>query len=329
MNINRKLFLLVVLLLSNVGSSFADKTNVNEVTDLFDQAIPNKDGFVSNMEGAKAGNISDIEAGASLRHIQDIDKTNAEISKLSTIRAVDLDDAGRGARQSEEYKFYDQGEFETNFNKPGYVMHKQDVQEIVGATSALLGNITASLKDLGVDCKAVKGSVQKTPIHHIETQREEQKNTEYDQIICEEPRNQYNCTDSLSLTCSKRRENTDLQYIVIPISEIPNQFIISLDTRWLTVWTFQSVGVDTDQKKEIFKSLISKRVSDSEISIPDQAFILNLFGVTSYCNNKEAFLRKDYFRETHPYNGTVKIYYQVTGECETWAEDWNERCVLQ
>jgi hypothetical protein len=326
MNINRKLSLLVVLLLSHVGS-FADRTNVNEVTDLFDRSIPNKDGFVSNIEGARARNISDIESGASLGHIQDMDKTSAEISKLNAIRAVDLDDAGRGARQSEEYKFYDQGEFETNFNKPGYAMHKQDVQQIVGATSALLSNITAGLKNLGVDCKEVKGSMQKTPIHVIDTKREEQKNTEYDQIICQQPKNQYRCSDLLSLTCIKRRENKDLHHVVIPISEIPSQFINRRLVGGVLIVPIRDGLLFIDSgKDQVFKDLVSKRISNKKISIPNQFIIFS--DMTTYAKNADAGAYL-VISEQHPRDGTVKVYYQVAGECEIWSEDWNQRCVLQ
>lgn len=324
---NKKLSWLVILILHYASSSLADKTNVNEVTDLFDQAISNKDGVVSHIEGAKAGNISDIESGASLGHIQDIDKTNAEISKLSAIRAVDLDDAGRAARQSEDYKFYDQGEFETNFNKPGYAMHKKDVQEIVGATSALLGNITASLKDLGGDCSEVKGSVQKTPIHVIETKREEQRNTEYDQVICQQPKNQYRCSDSLSLRCVKRRENTDEQYVVISRNEIPSQFI-----RTQMVGAALRAGIYSDtltidsSNSHVFKDIVSRKISNNKISILPQSVCFCFGTIYSRIVNGIQVTSGH-----HPINGTIKIYYQFTnaGKCETWSEDWNQRCVLE
>ena len=38
---------------------------------------------------------------------------------------------------------------------------------------------------------------------YIDIKKEDQKNTEYDQLFCEEPRNQYSCNDSVSLSCKR------------------------------------------------------------------------------------------------------------------------------
>lgn len=196
--------LLVICLLNSPSVVLARSTNINEVTDLFDRSVESKDQYIENLEGIRAGGIANIEKGESLQHIQEIDKSEAEASRLSSIRAVDLDEEGRNARNSEEYSFYDEGDFEPDLTKPGNREHKRDVIDIVNATAELLANLTSKLKELGVDCKAVKGPVQRDPIYRIEVKREVQNNTEYDQFFCQEPRNKYNCKDSVSLTCKRK-----------------------------------------------------------------------------------------------------------------------------
>jgi len=104
--------LLVVCLLNIPSVVLARATNINEVTDLFDRSVENKDQYIEDLSGIRAGGISNIEKGESLQHIQEIDKSEAEASRLSSIRAVDLDEEGRKARNGEEYSFYDEGDFE-------------------------------------------------------------------------------------------------------------------------------------------------------------------------------------------------------------------------
>lgn len=195
--------LLVICLLNIPSVVLARSSNINEVTDLFDRSVESKDQYIEDLEGIRAGGIANIEKGESLQHIQEIDKSEAEASRLSSIRAVDLDEEGRNARNSEEYSFYDEGDFEPDLTKPGNMEHKRDVIDIVNATAELLANLTSKLKELGIDCKTVKGPVQREPIYRIEVKREAQNNTEYDQFFCEEPRNKYNCKDSVALTCKR------------------------------------------------------------------------------------------------------------------------------
>ena len=195
--------LLVICLLNIPSVVLARSTNINEVTDLFDRSVESKDQYIEDLEGIREGGIANIEKGESLQHIQEIDKSEAEASRLSSIRAVDLDEEGRNARNSEEYSFYDEGDFEPDLTKPGNREHKRDVIDIVNATAELLSNLTSKLKELGVDCKTVKGPLQREPIYRIEIKREAQNNTEYDQFFCEEPRNQYSCKDLVSLTCKR------------------------------------------------------------------------------------------------------------------------------
>ena len=119
-----------------------------------------------------------------------------------------MDNACRAKRASKEYQFYDENELEPDYTKPGNRLHKEDSNDIVSSTddtmSKIGSNFMAKLNSEGFDCKTVKGSVVKEPTYYIEIKRENQKNTEYDQIFCEEPRNTYNCNDTATLNCARR-----------------------------------------------------------------------------------------------------------------------------
>lgn len=121
--------------------------------------------------------------------------------ELNAISAYDLENAGRAARVSEEYRFYDENELEPDYTKPGNKLHKDDMDAIATSTSTLMGDLFAKLKEIDIDCKTIKGPIQKDPVYYIDIKREAQKNTDFDQFFCEEPRNPYSCQDALSVQC--------------------------------------------------------------------------------------------------------------------------------
>lgn len=194
--------LLLILLITMIhNQSMAVQTNVNKVTDLFDREIENKDQYIEKLEAIKHGGINDIETESANKEIFNIAESKSEAERLSSINASDLHDEGSKARASEEYKFYDQGEFEPDLTKPGNKMHKEDVEAIVKGTSELFQNLMGKLKDINVDCKTVKGPVEKEPVYTVQVKKEQQRDTIYDQFFCEELRNKYSCTKKLSLKC--------------------------------------------------------------------------------------------------------------------------------
>ena len=69
-----RLFLIIYLFVAN-SNVLAHTTNINEVTDLFERSVPNKDQYISDLEGRRSGGISNIEKGESLQLVQDIEKT--------------------------------------------------------------------------------------------------------------------------------------------------------------------------------------------------------------------------------------------------------------
>ena len=90
-------------------------------------------------------------------------------------------------------------------------------------------DLQAKLSALGIDCRQRKGSVQKDLTYHIEIKGTEHRNSEYERVFCEEPRNRYNCHDVLTVRCNKRgiqwgpwQDKT----IIIPYQSIPQHWWI-------------------------------------------------------------------------------------------------------
>jgi len=335
-----RLFLIIYLFVAN-SNVLAHTTNINEVTDLFEHSVPNKDQYISDLEGIRSGGISNIEQGESLKHIKDIEKSELEAVRLNSIRAVDLDEAGRKARQSEDYSFYDKGEFEPDLTKPGNKEHKEDVLKIVNATTELLTNLTGKLKELGVDCKTVKGAKQKDPIYTIEVKREAQRNTEYDQFFCEEPRNQYKCTDSVSLSCKRKGmkwEEWEHRIMTYSGHDLHNQhgdWMISVF--WKETGSGKTkykglikAGAATSIRKDIEVKL-GAREGQVEIIVPP-APQSNIFFTPHHTIGDGAVALLDWprdrYRVFHSYNVPYK-FREGEEICEEWAEDWTERCTLQ
>ena len=186
--------------------ALAIDTNINKVTDLFDKYIDNKQELLQNLEEQNNNAINQIKSGTHHDSIEGIGEAGVKAGELGAIKETDLDNAGRSRRASTEYQFYDENELEPDYTKPGNRLHKEDSDDIVSSTDDTMhkigSNFMAKLNSEGFDCKTVKGSVIKEPTYYIEIKREQQKNTEYDQLFCEEPRNNYSCNDSVQLKCT-------------------------------------------------------------------------------------------------------------------------------
>ena len=87
--------------------SLAVRTNVNEVNDLFDRHIENKEQLMRDVHGHREDAVRQIEAGNGLEHIEGINEAEGKARELELIKEVDLESSGREKRVSEEYRFYD------------------------------------------------------------------------------------------------------------------------------------------------------------------------------------------------------------------------------
>lgn len=205
----KKTLLLVTLIVSVcfIYPAFALQTQVNEVTDLFDKHIENKDALLLDMKKQSDNAVDQIKSRKDHDAIEGIEGAQDKANELNSIKETELETSGRSKRASKEYQFYDENELEPDYTKSGNLLHKLDADDIVTSTEKTMRDLGADLMkrllELGFNCKTVKGAIHKDPTYYIEIKKEEQKNTEYDQLFCEEPRNQYNCNDSVSLSCKR------------------------------------------------------------------------------------------------------------------------------
>lgn len=226
------LFLILFTLLAN--TAIAEQTNINEVTDLFDKNIDNKDAYFEEMQELNNQTAENVKSGEAVNSVEGINDSEAEINKVNAIDEFELDNAGRHKRSSDDLKFYDEYQLEPDFTKAGNRMHKEDADDITKATGSF-NDFIERLKefDIEFDCKAVKGPIEKEPVYYIDLKKEEISNTVYDQFFCEEARGEYSCRDELTLHCS------DPSYIAGTLSNVQGNM-----THTLTLDGVLTIGVN-------------------------------------------------------------------------------------
>lgn len=205
------IFLIIELAQNTYASSAPEmpkkpvRTNLNEVSREFEEHIENKALLDSKVEGLRASGIEGIETAdpSSILGAGEGSKVSSEASRLSRIGEYDLEDAGRRERSNPKNSYFNN--FETDYSKPGALMHKRDVEEIVSSTNRKLGELTRTLRDLGIDCREEAKSAEIKDPYLIDIERSESKEIEYDQKFCEQPRNSYSCVEKLSTRCADPR----------------------------------------------------------------------------------------------------------------------------
>ena len=329
--------------------AFAVQTNVNEVTDLFDRHIENKDALMRNMQQQNDNAMDQIKSKEHLNSIDGLEAAEGKASQLNSIRETDLENAGREKRNSTEYQFYDENELEPDYSKAGNRMHKIDADEIVEATEKTMRNLGADLMKrlvaLGFNCKTVKGSVQKEPTHYIEIKRELARNTEYDQFFCEEPRNQYNCNDGLTLTCKSQGIQWGAwqdKQIRIPGGELVSFgrtifqvektgkrcFEYKLSVQGQRSW-FGTTPADPYVVGSMREFLTTKHPGSTIDNISTEMSSWwegGIFSIDGWTYGGRTLGSKDYAWNTYVVNYK---YRNGSPACFEWTEDWTERCVLK
>ena len=341
-----RIIVLLAFTLSYNLPVLAVKTNVNEVNDLFERHIENKSELMRDLQEQREGAVRDIETGKGLKHVEGINEAESKVRELESIREVDLESSGRQKRASEEYRFYDDNEIEPDYSKPGNIEHKKDCDEIVSQTSLAMKklgkDLQTKLSALGIDCRQVKGTTAKDLTYHIEIKGEEHKNSEYEQVICEEPRNRYNCHDALTLRCTKKGmawNPWQNRTIVKTFGEIPRHWWIAghyADSGYhggwkisCGKWTMNSaysqematyiagmIGASLEQVNVGYQNIVL-------IPAPNRGSVNVDFGnchltwLGSYIDITPVLVTFHYqYRDGYPI-------------CEQWTEDWSEACILQ
>lgn len=330
----------VFILLCYGYQVLAIQTQVNEVTDLFDKHIEDKGELLQNLKEQNDNAIEQIRSRSHHESIEGIDGAEGKVGELNSINETDLDETGRQKRSSKEYQFYDENELEPDYTKSGNRMHKLDADDIVTSTEKTMRQVGTDLMkrliELGFNCKTVKGAVIKEPTYYIEIKREDQKNTEYDQFFCEEPRNQYNCNDNLTLTCAKTgvryREWQDRE-IVLGGHMLYHNY---MDWGWSVKWKRKRHGWHISGYPGSESSLSAQGITDGV-----RLFIANNLGVgidqihptigfppsgRGIGNITPLYSRWRVAWDNYVFKYKYRDSYQV---CEVWSEDWNERCMLK
>jgi hypothetical protein len=178
------------------------KTNVNPKTDLFEKEIEDYGSFEKHMGSLKEQATQGIASPGNIELITDKtgDEIKAAAGDLSSIRATDLEARGR----EEVVRAGIMEELHVDYTNPLNTEHQEDAIRIADASGVLLGKLTELFKEFGIDCKTVKGNKVIEPEYYIEIKKEQVKDTVYTKTMCEEPRNKYDCHDSLTLRCGKR-----------------------------------------------------------------------------------------------------------------------------
>ena len=350
-------FVSLILFLCGGHQALAIQTQINEVTDLFEKRIEDKEALLQNIKQQNDNAMEQIKSRTHHDSIEGIDGAEGEANKLNSIKETDLDEAGREKRGSQEYQFYDENELEPDYTKPGNRMHKLDSDDIVTATEKTMRQIGTDLMkrliELGFNCKTVKGAIHKDPTYYIDIKKEDQKNTEYDQLFCEELRNQYKCRDELKVKCirtgprygewqfktirfagwelhntkehwgfAQKTSRKNWDWLISPNHPQPFRFFGSLmfgdDKQVDSPWFNNPAAIIGDAR--IF---IAGKVGASLEQIrEDVVFPPAGRGIGAQGNGPR--WRKIW--DEYEFGYWYRDIYQV---CEQWAEDWTENCRLQ
>jgi hypothetical protein len=62
-----------------------------------------------------------------------------------------------------------------DYNRPSTMAYKQDAEMIANASGKMMDNLLGQLKDIGVDCKTVKGNKEIEPQYFMELSRRDER----------------------------------------------------------------------------------------------------------------------------------------------------------
>lgn len=302
-------------------------TQVNKQTDLFDKSINDYSGFTNKLEQGKQAGIDSLggENGTpeGLQYISKDNKSqiNSESQKLESIHENDLASKGREKiiKEGHLQKLY------PDYNRPGYKQHLQDAKTIAKAQDELLKHLLEKLKALGVDCKTVKGDKKVEPEYFLQTKTTTHKDTLYNQVFCEELRNQYNCRDELSLTC--KRFGIRWTHWEDKAMLLDGVWIYRAHMGWFypLQWTSDRYGLHLREGHPAVQAEMRLYIAANEGVNIENIHEHIIYGARGEGNTVHADKNMYAFQ-------VYRVHYKIRrGEeiCEEWQEDWTERCNLK
>ena len=335
----RLVFLAVIVLSftyrNNAYSQYLDptsKTNINKIDPLFEENIKNYKNLEQEIEADSKSAVDGIKSRKGFNSLAGHEKAELEASNLSNIPHDELQGKGREIKAKETWI----EDYFIDYSKPGHLRYKQDAEEITSATDKMMKNLLGMLKNIGVDCKTVKGDKRYEPQYFIELEKRDIKDAIYDQFLCEELRGEYNCSDTVTVKCSK----TGLRYGEWQDREIALDgkmlYVNFIDWGWSVKWKRKRHGWHISGSQGSESSLSAQGINDSA-----RLFISNNLGVLleqihpvigfppggrGIGNITPLYSRWRVAWDQYVFKYKYRDTYQV---CEVWSEDWTERCVLR
>ena len=339
--------MLIIITTSSRAEANRHQTNKNDISNLFNQEVEDRQGLDQFLENSKKQAESGIGNKAGLQELGTNEGAlENKTSELNSINANSLESRGQEERAKEENSYYDS--LEIDYTDPKILNHKKDIDKIADANTRLMSRLIEGLRDLDIDCKTVKGDKELEPEYRIEIEKEHFKDTIYNQHICEELRNRYNCNDTVTLKCAK----TGLRYgewqhktIKLPGHALHNE---KMHWGYAVKWKYKRWGWHiTPYHPQGFGEyqIDSPWRNNPELIIADaRLYLANKLGVQLEqiredvgfpqggrgvddgssinpvgCRWRVAW---DQYEFTYYYRDTYPV-------CEVWSEDWNEVCRLQ
>jgi len=316
------------------------KTNVNVQTNLFKESVGNVQEFEGQIDegrNAAIGKLNSPNEGVGFISGKSQEEVESNASSLSAINANDLQD--KGTQKMLEENIIE--EIYIDETKPLNIEHQKDAKKIADASDLLLAKLMDLLKALDVDCKTVKGNKEIEPEYHLEIKKEKTKDTVYNKTLCEELRNKYNCTDTLSMSCkTKVMQWEDWQDRTIDFG--------GADIYWNLVgwmysykWDDREFGLHIKQEPHVMADIgreIAKRIGATTDQVAYVASIkptykVKLGGVFFEAKTPGQGFGQIFHLEKKSYTWEIfKFSYKYReGKlvCGEWNEEWNEECRLQ
>ena len=325
------IILIIVITFSYYGHAKESvRTNQNVASEFFNETIDNKSELEQSLKHAKEQaekGITDQEGLKSLNVTQD--EVNNKTAELNSINSYDLESAGRLERAKEENHYYEL--LEVDHSAPGQTRHKQDMEQIADASNKLIAKLTEGLKDIGVDCKKTKGNKEVEPQYNIDIEQEHTSDITHTKIICEQPRNAYDCAQSYEVTCKqegdcngsgivKTSASADMRFEYLhpylTIGTIPTRYAPKICGTYDRVTNFQ---IQSKEKITEFKLV--------QVNYADYLWI-KINGHTVYVGPKGGSYIEGFFNNNMPIvrNGQGQYACELTKKCTRLGKHGGEYC---
>lgn len=308
------------------------QTQVNKRTDLFIKSINDFPEVEKHLTGQNQANIDAMGDGRTIspQGLSFITKkSNSELesesAQLSAIHENDLNNRGR----NEMIKNNTINELYPNYSSPLNKQHIEDAKLIAAGQNKLLDNLFAVLKEkTGIDCKTIKGDKKHEPEYFLQIKTTLHKDTVYTQFFCEELRNQYSCTDSVTLKCIKSGMKwNEWQEKTVDILG-PTVYHQAKNLGYSVKWKRKRHGwaLNFSFQSE-WRAYLSKYLNIPLEQIAE--------GITFPSGNwggsvgEPPFEIGEHYRLVYPHYRFGYKYRDGFKICEQWQESWNEQCRLQ